>query len=64
VSRGLFAYQIFVRAQALPTTNNLLHETIVTSGELLEAISAPFPSVDAPTRHQDRVGPVSLLQPL
>jgi hypothetical protein len=49
LSRGLFAYQIFVRAQALPTTNNLLHETIVTSGQLLESISDSAPShVPAP----------------
>jgi 2-polyprenyl-3-methyl-5-hydroxy-6-metoxy-1,4-benzoquinol methylase len=33
-SRGLFAYQIFVRAQALPTTNNLLRETIGASNDL------------------------------
>jgi hypothetical protein len=33
-SRGLFAYQIFVRAQALPTTNNLLRETIGVSNDL------------------------------
>lgn len=38
VSRALFSYQIFVRAQALPTVNNLLHETIGTSGELRAAI--------------------------
>jgi glycosyltransferase involved in cell wall biosynthesis len=34
LSRGLFAYQIFVRAQAMPTVNNLLHETIDTSADL------------------------------
>jgi len=33
-SRALFSYQIFVRAQALPTVNNLLHETIDTSKQL------------------------------
>jgi glycosyltransferase involved in cell wall biosynthesis len=36
VSIGLFSYQIFVRAQALPTVNNLLAETIDTSKELRE----------------------------
>jgi hypothetical protein len=40
VSRGLFAYQIFVRAKALPTTNNLLHETIASSGQLLKSMAA------------------------
>ena len=34
LSRGLFSYQIFVRAQALPTVNNLLGETIDTSRKL------------------------------
>jgi 2-polyprenyl-3-methyl-5-hydroxy-6-metoxy-1,4-benzoquinol methylase len=34
LSRGLFSYQIFVRAQAMPTVNNLLHETIDSSAEL------------------------------
>jgi glycosyltransferase involved in cell wall biosynthesis len=33
-SRGLFSYQIFVRAQAMPTVNNLLHETINSSAQL------------------------------
>lgn len=33
-SKGLFAYQIFVRAEALPTVNNLLHETIDLSDDL------------------------------
>ena len=33
-SKGLFAYQIFVRAEALPTVNNLLHETISGSDAL------------------------------
>jgi glycosyltransferase involved in cell wall biosynthesis len=35
-SRGLFSYQIFVRAEALPTINNLLGETIDTSAALRE----------------------------
>ena len=34
VSRGLFSYQIFVRAQAMPTVNNLLIETIDSSAAL------------------------------
>ena len=34
LSRGLFSYQIFVRAQAMPTVHNLLHETIDTSADL------------------------------
>jgi hypothetical protein len=50
LSRGLFAYQIFVRAQALPTTNNLLHETILTSSELRESMAAPEPSIQEPIR--------------
>jgi hypothetical protein len=36
VSRGLFSYQIFMRAEAKPTVNNLLAETIDTSVELRE----------------------------
>jgi 2-polyprenyl-3-methyl-5-hydroxy-6-metoxy-1,4-benzoquinol methylase len=34
ISKGLFAYQIFVRAEALPTVNNLLNETISGSNAL------------------------------
>src|SRR5437764_9168007 len=34
LSRSFFSYQIFVRAQALPTLNNMLFETINTSQEL------------------------------
>lgn len=34
VSRGLFAYQIFIRAKAMPTVEHLLSETIDTSAEL------------------------------
>jgi hypothetical protein len=34
LSKGLFAYQIFVRAEAMPTVNNLLHETISGSKAL------------------------------
>jgi glycosyltransferase involved in cell wall biosynthesis len=34
LSKGLFGYQIFVRAEARPTLNNLLQETISSSGAL------------------------------
>ena len=34
LSKGLFSYQIFLRAEALPTVNNLLHETISGSNAL------------------------------
>ena len=34
LSKGFFAYQIFVRAEARPTVNNLLHETISGSAAL------------------------------
>jgi glycosyltransferase involved in cell wall biosynthesis len=34
LSKGLFGYQIFVRAEARPTLNNLLEETISSSGAL------------------------------
>jgi 2-polyprenyl-3-methyl-5-hydroxy-6-metoxy-1,4-benzoquinol methylase len=34
LSRGLFAYQIFIRAEAMPTVDNLLHETISDSDAL------------------------------
>lgn len=34
IARGLFSYQILVRAQARPTVNNLLHETIDGSAKL------------------------------
>jgi glycosyltransferase involved in cell wall biosynthesis len=34
LSKGLFSYQIFVRAEAMPTVNNLLHETISGSATL------------------------------
>jgi glycosyltransferase involved in cell wall biosynthesis len=34
LSRGLFAYQIFIRAEALPTVDNLLSETISGSNAL------------------------------
>jgi hypothetical protein len=34
LSKGLFAYQIFIRAEAKPTVNNLLRETISGSSAL------------------------------
>jgi hypothetical protein len=37
VSKGLFSYQIFVRAEAKPTVHNLLGETIDSSNLLREA---------------------------
>lgn len=39
-SKGLFAYQIFIRAEARPTVNNLLKETISSSGTKAEALTA------------------------
>jgi glycosyltransferase involved in cell wall biosynthesis len=38
LSQSLFSYQIFVRAQALPTVHNLLQETISSSSGLREAL--------------------------
>ena len=37
--RGLFSYQIYVRAQARPTVPNLLVETIESSGELKRQVA-------------------------
>ena len=34
MSKGLFSYQIFIRAEAKPTVNNLLRETISGSSAL------------------------------
>jgi glycosyltransferase involved in cell wall biosynthesis len=39
LSKGLFAYQIFIRAEARPTVNNLLKETISSSGSRAEALT-------------------------
>jgi glycosyltransferase involved in cell wall biosynthesis len=55
LSRPLFSYQIFVRAQALPTVNNLLHETIGTSKQLRALVltsgsGAPATILPAPAR--------------
>ena len=36
LGRGFFSYQIFIRAEAMPTVNNLLHETI-SGSEALKA---------------------------
>jgi len=38
LTKGLFAYQIFVRAEAMPTVNNLLHETVSGSDALKAAV--------------------------
>ena len=40
ISRGLFGYQIFLRARALPTVPALLSETIERSGEMKKAAMA------------------------
>lgn len=40
VSKGFFAYQIFARAEAKPTVNNLLAQTIETSDQLREVAAA------------------------
>jgi glycosyltransferase involved in cell wall biosynthesis len=37
-SKGLFSYQIFVRAEAKPTVHNLLRETIESSNTLRESV--------------------------
>ncbi len=41
LSRGLFSYQIFVRAQAMPTVDNLLSETISGSATLTAEMLQP-----------------------
>jgi hypothetical protein len=38
VSKGLFSYQIFVRAVAKPTVHNLLGETIESSDRLRDSM--------------------------
>lgn len=38
LSKGLFSYQIFVRAEAKPTVHNLLSETIESSGRLRDSV--------------------------
>ena len=37
LSKGLFSYQIFVRAEAKPTVQNLLNETIDSSNLLRQS---------------------------
>ena len=38
LSKGLFSYQIFVRAEAKPTVQNLLTETIDSSNLLRQSV--------------------------
>jgi hypothetical protein len=38
LSKGLFSYQIFVRAEAKPTVHNLLTETIESSDRLRDSV--------------------------
>jgi len=38
LNKGLFAYQIFIRAEAKPTVDNLLHETIGGSNQLKRTV--------------------------
>jgi hypothetical protein len=38
VSKGFFSYQIFVRAEAKPTVQNLLSETIDSSDQLRQSV--------------------------
>jgi SAM-dependent methyltransferase len=40
LSRGLFSYQIFMRAQALPSVHHLLEQTVESSEALLERYAA------------------------
>jgi glycosyltransferase involved in cell wall biosynthesis len=40
LSKGLFSYQIFIRAEAMPTVNNLLEETLDTSARLRRSVFA------------------------
>ncbi len=49
LSRGLFAYQIFVRAEAYPTINNLLSETFEVSAQR-RSVALAQPSVAAAAR--------------
>jgi glycosyltransferase involved in cell wall biosynthesis len=41
LSRSLFSYQIFIRAQALPSVHHLLEQTVESSEALLESFVAP-----------------------
>ncbi len=40
LSRGLFSYQIFIRAQALPSVHHLLEQTVQSSDALRESFAA------------------------
>ena len=40
LSRGLFSYQIFIRAQALPSVHHLLEQTVESSEALIEQYAA------------------------
>jgi glycosyltransferase involved in cell wall biosynthesis len=42
LSRGLFAYQILIRAQARPAVHHLLHETIDSTADLRRTALAPL----------------------
>ena len=48
IFRGLFSYQIFIRARALPTVPTLLGETVAASAALKSG----------PQRNADRADPV------
>jgi glycosyltransferase involved in cell wall biosynthesis len=50
LSRNLFSYQIFIKAQALPTINNLLAETVETSGQLRDSMRGFIPPADFTSR--------------
>jgi hypothetical protein len=43
LSKGLFSYQIFVRARALPTVPTLLTQTIERSAELRKELAGGTP---------------------
>jgi hypothetical protein len=49
LSRGLFAYQIFIRAKAQPTLESLLRDAEGQSRERLVRLeAAPLPAIDGP----------------
>ena len=56
INRGLFSYQIFIRAQALPTVNNLLGETIESSDRLRESMQTGLVSAAKPSAADFRRG--------
>jgi hypothetical protein len=47
LSKGLFSYQIFVRAEAKPTVQNLLGETIDSSNLLRQSVLDLVPSASS-----------------